>query len=96
MIDKDKGEGNKDSTEKTKNSGIRATTEIASDTRNLIFENRIKCEWLSTKEAAHFLSITENAVRILVHRGQIPAFKFGRRLRFKHSDCQALFQKKGA
>lgn len=63
---------------------------------NLIFENRAKREWLSTKEAAHFLSLSENALRILVHRGQVPVFKFGRRLRFRLRDCQALFHKKGA
>jgi excisionase family DNA binding protein len=60
------------------------------------FDNRIACEWLSTKEAAYFLSISENALRILVHRGQVPVYKFGRRLRFRLKDCQALFEKKGA
>ena len=63
---------------------------------NLIFENRIKCEWLSTIEAAHFLSVSENALRIMVHRNQVQAFKFGRRLRFRLKDCQALFEMKGA
>lgn len=61
-----------------------------------LFENRIDREWLSTKEAAQFLSISENALRILVHRNQAPVFKFGRRLRFRLSDCQALFLRKGA
>ena len=59
------------------------------------FENEIKCEWLSTKDAARFLSLTENAVRIMVHRGQIRAYKLGRRLRFKREDCQSLIVKKG-
>jgi excisionase family DNA binding protein len=59
------------------------------------FENQVKREWLSTKEAAHFLSLSENALRILVHRGQVPAFKFGCRLRFRLSDCQSLFERKG-
>jgi excisionase family DNA binding protein len=74
------------------------------DTRNNVheiqssslFDNRIVREWLSTEEAAHFLSVTENALRIMVYRGQIPAYKFGRRLRFRLQDCQALFVKKGA
>lgn len=61
----------------------------------LFFENRKECEWLSTNEAAHFLSVTPNALRILVYRGQVPVYKFGRRLRFRLKDCQALFQKKG-
>lgn len=47
----------------------------------LFFENRIEREWLTTNEAAHFLGISENALRILVHRGQVPVFKFGRRLK---------------
>jgi excisionase family DNA binding protein len=61
-----------------------------------IFHNRIEREWLSTEEAAYFLSISENALRIMVHRNQIRAYKFGRRLRFKLQDYQALFQRKGA
>lgn len=60
------------------------------------FEKRIACEWLSTKEAAHFLSISENALRIMVHRNQVPTYKFGRRLRFRQQDCLALIQVKGA
>ena len=59
-----------------------------------IFDNKIECEWLSTQQAARYLSISENALRIMVHRGQIGAFKIGRRLRFKFSDCQKLFSKK--
>jgi excisionase family DNA binding protein len=62
---------------------------------NLFFENRVEREWLSTKEAAHFLRLSENALRIMVHRNQIRFHKFGRRLRFQLSDCQALFQKGG-
>lgn len=61
-----------------------------------LFENRIDREWLTTKEAAHFLAITENALRIMVYREQIRVFKFGRRLRFKLADCQSLVSLKGA
>ena len=68
--------------------------ELASNC-SLIFENRNQSEWLSTKEAAHFLSLSENALRIMVHRGQIKVHHIGRRLRFRKSDCLALFQKKG-
>ncbi len=63
---------------------------------NLLFQNIIACEWLSTEEAAHFLSVSANALRIMVYRNQIPVFKFGRRLRFRLKDCQALFKTKGA
>ena len=63
---------------------------------SMVFENRIEREWLSTEEAAHFLSVSANALRIMVHRGQIQSYKFGRRLRFSVRDCQVLFKKKGA
>ena len=66
------------------------------DRASLIFDNRREDQWLSTQEAARYLCISENALRIMVHRGQIEAFKLGRRLRFRVSDCQALFRKKGA
>ena len=66
------------------------------DSNSLLFDNRIRRGWLTTKEAAHFLGVSENAIRIMVHRGQIQVYKFGRRLRFRLCDCQALFQKKGA
>jgi len=60
------------------------------------FENQVEREWLTTKEAAHFLGVSENALRIMVYRNQIQVYKFGRRLRFKFRDCMALFKKKGA
>ena len=60
------------------------------------FDKKIEHEWLSTDEAANYLSISANALRIMVHREQIKAYKFGRRLRFKLKDCQDLFVKKGA
>lgn len=63
---------------------------------NQIFENRIDREWLTTIEAAHWLAISPNALRILVHRNQVRAYKFGWRLRFRMTDLQALFQRKGA
>ncbi|MBC7385755.1 MAG: helix-turn-helix domain-containing protein [Cryobacterium sp.] len=62
---------------------------------NQFLENRIEREWLSTKEAAHYLRLSENALRIMVHRGQVRTHRFGRRLRFQLSDCQALFRKEG-
>lgn len=52
-----------------------------------IFNNRI---WLGTDEAAEYLCKTANAVRILVHRGDLPVRKFKRRLYFKRSDLDAL------
>jgi excisionase family DNA binding protein len=88
--------------EKTGNTGIKireATGEKFSEKleREPFFENRIECEWLTTEEAASYLSITPNALRIKVHRFQIPAYRFGnRRLRFRREDCRTLFVRKGA
>jgi excisionase family DNA binding protein len=65
-------------------------------TSQQLFENRINCEWLSTNEAARYLSITANALRIMVYRNQIKTYKLGSRLRFRAGDCQALFKQKGA
>jgi excisionase family DNA binding protein len=61
-----------------------------------LFEIRIDHKWLTSKEVAAFLSISPNAVRIMVYRGQIPTFKLGRRLRFRFKDCESLLHKKGS
>jgi excisionase family DNA binding protein len=52
-------------------------------------------EWLTCKEASAYLRITENALRIMVHRGKLKAYKIGRRLRFQLKDCEDLFKLKG-
>lgn len=70
--------------------------ENASKQFSSLFQNRIEREWLSTEEAAHYLSISPNALRIMVYRGQVQVYRFGRRLRFRLRDCQLLFEKKGA
>lgn len=59
-----------------------------------ILEKKIGKEWLTTEEASTYLSLTENALRILVHRGRVKAFKLGRRLRFRISDLRGLLQRK--
>lgn len=75
---------------------VESEENIKYNNANLLFENRIRREWLTTKEAAYFLAISENALRIMVHRDQIKVYKFGRRLRFKLADCQNLVSQKGA
>ena len=50
------------------------------------FEKRIVCEWLSSAQAANYLGISENALRIMVYRRQIKFSKLGRRLRFRIQD----------
>ena len=59
------------------------------------FENRIVCEWLSSAQAAAYLCISENALRIMVCRRQIKFHKLGRRLRFQINDIYSLFSRKG-
>lgn len=67
----------------------------------LLFQNRIwqttadeNDKWLDTDEAAKYLRITPNALRILVHRARVRVFKLGRRLRFRQSDLLAVLQLK--
>lgn len=60
---------------------------------NLIEKNKQADEnirWLNTNEAADFLRLTPNALRILVHRAQVKYYKFGRRLRFRENDLHSL------
>ena len=49
--------------------------------------------WLSTLDAARFLGISENALRILVHRRKVKFRKLGSRLRFSRSDLERLLKK---
>jgi len=54
-----------------------------SETRNSLselFDNKI---WMTVYDAAKYLSITPNALRIAVHRKEIIARKFRRKLYFK-------------
>ena len=61
------------------------------------FETRFEKEWLSTKEAAQYLSTTPNAIRIMACRGLIQKYKIKgvRESKFRFEDCRSLFQKKG-
>ena len=58
-----------------------------------LFLNRIH-KLLSTKEASGLLGVSENALRILVCRKKIKAYKLGRRLKFKLDDLAGCLQKK--
>ena len=58
------------------------------------FDNLAKEKvWLSSADAAQFLGLTQNALRILVCRGKVKFYKMGRRLRFLKSDLEKLFKK---
>lgn len=49
------------------------------------FQNQIEGEWFTSSQAARYLGISENALRIMVHRRQIRFHKLGRRLRIHRS-----------
>lgn len=49
----------------------------------------MKC-YLTVKEAAEYLGLTESALRTMVARRQVPFHKLGRRLRFDIHDLDAL------
>lgn len=75
--------------------------DIPKNTNNTLFENLNENKkvdenrvWLTTPQAANYLGITPNALRILVHRAKVQAYKLGRRLRFKTEDLDALLVKK--
>ncbi len=59
-----------------------------------LFQNQIGCEWLPSSQAAKYLGVTENALRIMVCRGKIPFHKLGSRLRFHIEDLNNLLPNK--
>ena len=61
--------------------------------KELFFDNRTH-KLLSTKEASDFLGVSENALRILVCRKKVRAYKLGSRLKFKLDDLASCLQKK--
>ena len=55
------------------------------------FDKVGECEiWLNSDEAACYLRMSVNALRIHVFRGHIPACRIGRRLRFKLRELSLL------
>ena len=61
--------------------------------RKKLFDNRIH-KLLSTKEASGLLGVSENALRILVCRKKVKAYKLGSRLKFKLNDLANCLQQK--
>ena len=62
--------------------------------RHLLFDNQVIEKWLSTKEAASYLGLSPNALRILVHRQRVRAYKLGARLKFRVRDLRSALQPK--
>ena len=61
--------------------------------REMLFDNRIH-KLLSTREASGLLGVSENALRILVCRKKVKAYKLGNRLKFKLGDLMDCLQQK--
>jgi len=51
--------------------------------------------WLNTREAATYLRVSENAIRIMAHRELLIAYKFNNRLRFNKEDLRRMIKIKG-
>ncbi len=57
------------------------------------FENLVESDaWLTAFEAAHYLRMSVNALRIATSRGRVPFYKLGRSVRYKKSEIHALPQ----
>jgi len=48
--------------------------------------------WMTTKDAATYLRMSEGAIRIAVSRGELKSYKFRRRLYFKKADLDKLIE----
>jgi excisionase family DNA binding protein len=64
--------------------------------QHALFDNQIAREWFSTSEAAQYLGVSPNALRIMVHRGHIASYKLRSRLRFRFRDLRSVLQRKGS
>ena len=62
----------------------------------LLSRNEIEIEYVGTDEAARFLGVSANALRIMVHREKVRTHRLGRRLRFKVQDLRSLIDSKTA
>ena len=71
----------------------KALPDVLSSKGEVFFLNRIY-KLLSTKEASGLLGVSENALRILVCRKKVKAYKLGSRLKFKHNDLADCLQQK--
>lgn len=56
-----------------------------------LFDNQIT--WFNSKEAAEYLRISENNLRVKISRGEIPVSgRLGRTLRFKREELDKLLE----
>lgn len=70
----------------------RKPSEMSSEngiSEKLLLENSI---WMSVKDAARYLSRTENAIRILMCRKVLRIYRLGRRVYLKRTEIDALIE----
>ena len=48
--------------------------------------------WLTAQEAARYLALTRKALYEAVRRGEVPAHRLGRRLRFNREELDSAIQ----
>lgn len=68
----------------------KSLSEKNSSDETSIFE--ISKNWLTAVETAQYLRTTVNAIRIAVHRKQIRARKYGKKLLFKKAELDELIE----
>lgn len=52
-----------------------------------------KLIWLTVKQAATYLSRTENAIRLLIHKGTLQRHRLDGRIYLKRAEIDALLEK---
>lgn len=66
-----------------------STSLITRGNERMLFENQ---KWMNSREAANYLRISENSLRIKVSRGEIKPYRLGKRLRFKRSELDCMME----
>lgn len=74
-----------------KKRGDEKNMNLVGSSENLFFENLVESDvWLTAIEAANYLRMTVNALRIATCRGYVPVYKIGRRSRYKLHELAKL------
>lgn len=71
------------------NNTLQLNAEYVKSDEKVIFNNLI---WLTTNEAAEYLRVSPENIRVLVYRGVIRAYKFNNRNRFKREELNLLIE----
>jgi putative molybdopterin biosynthesis protein len=49
---------------------------------------RDRTKWLTSREAADMCGVSDNCIRDVVERGELPAYRIGKQLRFRRDDVE--------